>query len=455
MKWIWTELTRPRGSQTNRFFRGGRGSRSGVAIIMVLGCFLFLTMTATELTTTSMTRVQLAANLRDEAKAEALARSGLNFYRLILIAANGLDSKVQGMNAMFPQLSQMGISGDMLWQMVPMINTNLLRMVFATGEELDAEEQAEFLEQGGLTQEQREESEDMGGSKPGFLSFNGDFLAEVTDETRRINIRTIAGQDIVSLQNDPAGSKLFALMTGNNTCEAIRNNRPMSADDLDDRNRWFIDRDLEPLELIGNLADWVDRDGNRAYQGGNEDSLYENLDDPYRTKNAPFDSLQEVRLVDGWHRDDVWEKFGEQVTVFGDGKVNVNTADCEVLFALIRTHVQPMPPDMLVDSCVRAIEGYRLMVPFGSPQAFANFLENGTPPPMPQSASMSAAQMPQGTCNFRNIDKAALQRSVSTKTKVFRVTSTGTVGQATVKIEAVFDFSSNAIGGKTLYWRIE
>lgn len=454
---IWHELTRPRGSVSHRFYRVGRGSRSGVAILIVLTCFLFMTMMATEIANTSLVRIKLAANLRDEAKAEALAKSGLNFYRLILVAANGLDQRVQGARnaaggnpgiaSMLGPMANM-ISGDMLWQMVPMINTNLLRMVFVSGDDIE-----EIREQGQteLTEEERRESEEMGGTKPGFLAFEGDFFAEVEDETRRINIKNIQGQDIAGLRTDPAASQLLALMSGIQTCDAIRNNRPMSIDDQVDNTRWFLDRDLEPLELVGNLADWVDKDSQRAYLGGNEDSLYDRLDEPYRAKNAPFDSLEEVRLVEGWHRDDVWEKYGDQLTVFGDGKVNVNTADCEVLFALIRSNVDPPPNDQQVDSCVRAIEAYRNLVPFSSEQQFLQYIQNSGP--LPQvGTTQSANQQLQGTCQLTPGPNMA--QVVTTKTKVFRVTSVGTVGDAKVTVEAVFDFSSNP-SGQTLFWRID
>lgn len=455
LRWLWHELTRPRGSVVHRFYRVGRGSRSGVAILIVLTCFLFLSMSATEIAGTSLVRIKLSANLRDEARAEALARSGLNFYRLILVAANGLDQKVGNManNPLIPPQMAGMISGDMLWQMVPMINTNLLRMVFVNGGDLDEDEQAELQAQGGLTEEERQKSmEAGGGTKPGFLDFQGDFMAEVKDETRRINIRNISGRDVAELNANPAARQVLNLLTGNNTCEAIRNNRPMSTADLEDNTRWLLDRDLESLELVSNLADWVDKDSNRAFPGGNEDALYDSLEEPYRAKNGPFDSLEEVRLVEGWHRDDVWEKYGGQLTVFGDGKVNVNSADCEVLFALLRSTIDPPPNDQQVDSCVRAIEANRMLVPFGSEQAFVQFLQGGTGMQMPTS-DVSAGQMPQGQCNFTSVNPE-LQSAITTKTKVFRVTSVGTVGDAKVTIEAVFDFSSSA-GGKTLYWRID
>ena len=40
---------------------------------------------------------------------------------------------------------------------------------------------------------------------------------------------------------------------------------------------------------------------------------------------AALDTLDEIRLVDGWHLDGVWERMGRHLTIYGGGKVNVNT----------------------------------------------------------------------------------------------------------------------------------
>jgi len=97
------------------------------------------------------------------------------------------------------------------------------------------------------------------------------------------------------------------------------------------------------------------------------------------------------------------------------------------------------------------MEGYRMLVPFSTEDAFVQFLRDGTPPPMPQQTG-STNNIPTGTCQLAV--NANFQNRITTKTKVFRVTSVGSVGNAQVTIEAVYDFSSSA-EGKTLYWRID
>jgi type II secretory pathway component PulK len=425
LRWIWWQLVRPRGHRRHRYYRVGRSSRSGVALLIAIAMVMFFTILSVELTSSSVLRIKMAANQRDEAQAEGLAESGFQVYRLILVAAKGLDS---GMSAL-PMLGQMGISGDSLWQQIPFLNTSMLRMIFVSGGSVDEEDVAR-MQLEGLTAEELAESRDTKTSSRSFLDFDGDFSAEVSDESKRINIKSIQASNVAELQTDPAGAQLLSLMTGVNYCEALRQDKALGVDTRDDNAQFFYDRNLEPLELIGNLADWTDMDDNRAYLGGREDSLYEKLDTPYKTKNAPFDTMEEVRLVEGWNRDDVWGKFGEFITVFGSGKINVNTAECEVMWALLKTHISPTPTDQLIFNYMKALDEYKGLMDFTSEDQFVELLT--------QAGASPSADM---------------KKSITTKTWLYRIKSTGEVGNARVTVEAIVDFSSST-EGKILYWRL-
>ena len=63
----------------------------------------------------------------------------------------------------------------------------------------------------------------------------------------------------------------------------------------------FEDRlKMDRWELIGNIRDWVDIDDQRSgIWGGDENSIYHNEEPRYRAKNAPFDSVGELRMVAG------------------------------------------------------------------------------------------------------------------------------------------------------------
>lgn len=422
--WLWRELTRPRGPGAHRLRRSGRGRRSGVALLLVIANIMFLTVLVTEVSYAATVRLKLAGHSRDEVKAEALATSGVQIYHLLLVGSKALGKQGQALLQMLPEeMRPAGLNGDTLWQFLPFINTEMMRG-FAGGASVDAEDLA-AIEQDGLSEEQIAKSREGSGNKRGFLDFDGDFMAEVVDEDRRIDVRRIGGTNMQELQADPVAQQLFGLMSGVTQC----NGNGLDIDrERDDNDQFFYDIGIERWELISNLADWVDPDDRRIWLGGSEDGLYQNLPDPYRPKQAPFDTLAEIRLVDGWHRDDVWERYGELITAAGSGKVNVNTADCRVIEALLRTHAVPNDPAS-IQRYLQAIELARAFGPFANPRAFVAAVQSGGA-----------------------TDTGRMAQQIATEGSVYRVSSTGTVGDATVSIEMIIDFSQSNLG-RVQYWR--
>ena len=432
MNRLWSELSRARGPIQHRFYRLRRRSQSGVALLLVITTLLFMTVIVSEMAFAATVRMQLGAHQRDEAKAEALASSGVRIYQLVLAA-----SKAIGNNPMIQQVEQMlGLNlGDALWQMIPTLNTGLLRMLFVSGGELEADDElpsSDAPNPGELTDEEVAESRESSGSQRNFLDFDGDFSASVTDEDRKINVSVFRASNRIELLQDPTALQLHGVMTGVRTCPGpyslLGDSEPTSRDDLD---RFFLDRNIDRWSLIGNLADWTDLDNVRLYDGGSEDSLYNRLEkNPYLPKNAPFDTLEEVRLIDGWHFDDVWEKFGKNVTVYGSGKINVNTAECDVIWGLLKSYIQPMPNDDQVYRIMQAMQEQMAQTRFSDGNGFVSFVQSQGVQVDPKMRSL-----------------------VGTESKVFRVTSSGKVQDATVTIEAVIDYSNSAVG-QIVYWRV-
>ena len=93
--------------------------------------------------------------------------------------------------------------------------------------------------------------------------------------------------------------------------------------------------DLEEDEsgsLAAAIEDWR-RYGKTEIVGFFSDEYYDQLDDPYPEKKGDFEHLEELRLVKGISAS-VYEKLLSYVTVYGPGRVNVNTAPRPVLRAL-------------------------------------------------------------------------------------------------------------------------
>ncbi|MEM6960313.1 MAG: hypothetical protein AAF550_01060 [Myxococcota bacterium] len=151
------------------------------------------------------------------------------------------------------------------------------------------------------------------------------------------------------------------------------------------------------LDVVSAMIDWWDSDTERTSFDpgastvssiGREDDVYLGLDDPYSIKNAPFDSLGELRLVRGIS-DDFWATFIEpdpsnprsrSFTIYGSGSVNVNEAPPSVLLARVCSFItdQPLCSDPLESAkFVTLLEQVRVMIPiplFSGPD-FLTFLQ--------------------------------------------------------------------------------
>ncbi len=82
-------------------------------------------------------------------------------------------------------------------------------------------------------------------------------------------------------------------------------------------------------DIAAAIMDWRDADDNEL-PGGAESRHYELLTSPYRCKNGNFETLEELCLVKGV-TPELFLKLSDVFTVYGRGKVNLNTASPEVL----------------------------------------------------------------------------------------------------------------------------
>jgi general secretion pathway protein K len=73
------------------------------------------------------------------------------------------------------------------------------------------------------------------------------------------------------------------------------------------------------------IIDWRDQNDD-VLTGGAENSYYASLTEPYKCHNADLQSLHELLLVKGIGKA-VFERIRPYITIFGDGKVNINTAE--------------------------------------------------------------------------------------------------------------------------------
>lgn len=168
-------------------------------------------------------------------------------------------------------------------------------------------------------------------------------------------------------------------------------------------------------ELVDSFFDWTDKD-DVPRRDGAETDYYQTLDPPYSAKNAPLDTVGELLLVRGFNRAIVFggvlrrgvaddegvsvRGIADLLTVYGDGKVNVNAASSNVLMTL------PGVDELVAGAIVEEREGW--------------LNERGER----EGAPFRSVQDVLG--RIPGLD-ASFQEHITTDSKIYRVTSVGEV----------------------------
>ncbi len=419
----WRWLTQPR-SLAAPLRPGGlrhgsrRGTRSGIALVVVMTTVMVLTIVVSDLAYTARVRYLVTIHRQEERQAYWLAESGVQLYELILSANMELASSLEQFSDFLPFPP-----GDALWQMLPQINTGLLTMLLGSegGMDLDdtsEEDQERFRQTGQISDELRDEAIEEGGglfSERSWLDLPGDMSAEVKAEDCRINVNLLATSDGTNLEQSPTYQLMLGRMSG------------------EDNEKWLRDRNLDARELIANLADWTDTDTLRSgARGGYEDALYQDEEPPYLSKNAPFDTQDEIRLVEGW-QDDVYTRFADQFTIYGNGKLNINCDDDQIHWAILHSSYVLNSPttDAATQDYIDLINEQAMLIGFSKPKDYVDFL---------------------GQIGLE-VDPE-LTNLLTDQSLTFRITSTGLVGNSSVTIHRVLEYNKRG-RSRLLYHRVE
>jgi general secretion pathway protein K len=260
---------------------------------------------------------------RDALKAEYAAKSAINLSRL-LIASEPTVRQAAGMilsllspgNSKPPQIP--------IWEFAPQI----------LGAFNDADGAAQFR---ALTNTDISGGDSLGMEGAGFE-------IRIVDEDSKISLNNAARSTFGALS---VARQLMGLIGG------------PQYDPLFDRRSESGEYSTR-LDTCAAIIDWVDPNQDTAnceataqnMASGPEDSYYSNLPDPYQRKNAPFDSLEELRMVRGVG-DDFWATFIEPdpsdpgkrpVSIWSQGKININSTNPLTLLSYICSQAQPGTP---------------------------------------------------------------------------------------------------------------
>jgi len=354
-------------------------NQKGVALILVISSIAMLTIMMVEFTFGSQVNLRISKNFQNALKAQALARSGIYFALLELKVYKTLKD-----NPMVKQIPGFQESMlDQIWQfgfIYPPIATK--KTTF--GKERILEE---------MTQKSK---------------IDGKIYVTIQDESSKINL------------NDLENIQYRAATLGQ--LDSLFENKKATDEE-------FLQayKDLPFTDLINNIIDWIDKDTSRV-GGGDEESYYSRLPTPYRSKNAPLDTLSELSLIEGFNDDTIFNLLLPFVTVYPTEGVNVNTAETTMLLTL--------SPELTAEDVQKIVEHRQKSGGFKTPQEFEDYCKN---------TLLKSA-------DFNKNPKVRL----TTSSHVFSLESKGEVGGATQIVRAVVNLSKTSSDGspQIMYWNL-
>jgi general secretion pathway protein K len=416
-----------------------------VALILVLAALTVLTVMLTEIQDESSAEFGSALAARDALVAEYAAKSAVNLSRLLIAAEPTIRQSLTLVFALVGGPRQVPV-----WQYADRI----------LGAFNDSDGVQGFASLAGVDPKL--------GKNLGFTG--GGFQLDIVDEDSKINVNVAARGDAFSQTR--LAAQLIGLI-GSPQYSPMFEGR--------DADGQYTDR----RALCSAIIDWADPDQDQAVcdpssttaqQAGAEDSFYQMLKKPYLRKNAAFDSLEELHRVRGVS-DDFWSTFVEPdpdkpdkriMTVWGQGQVNVNTANPQTLLALVcqaSNNTALMCQDANeAQKFLMALTMLRSFMPglpvFKNGQDFVSALQQGSTAAAaaPGQAAAAAGGLPGagggspvamimkalGIQPIPLISAAQTQKEVTTESKVFSIYATGYVHsgkrESSVHIHAVVDF---------------
>jgi general secretion pathway protein K len=113
----------------------------------------------------------------------------------------------------------------------------------------------------------------------------------------------------------------------------------------------------EAQGLVNAITDWLDKDDETAGELGAETDYYKQLENPYECKNGPLTSLAELQLVRGmtealYFGAEENPGLRDLLTIYSNGKININTAGPLTLKALVSKSVSEDTAEAWAESVV-------------------------------------------------------------------------------------------------------
>ena len=216
---------------------------------------------------------------------------------------------------------------------------------------------------------------------------DGTATVRVIDETGKINVNALVIEAAAPPQTAGAQSPQLQRSAQSREAQTVSPWIQITQD-------LFQRLGVDPM-LVGALIDWIDLDDIPTGSGGAESSYYRGLDKPYISRNAPLETIAELRLIKGF-TDEVLLKLGARrvgglvdpvsnlyLTALpmpqgGGWRINLNTAPVAILQSLTRD-IGQFADAIVQHRAQRRIEKIDELQQFGiSGEALQDFQRLGT-----------------------------------------------------------------------------
>jgi general secretion pathway protein K len=277
--------------------------KRGVALIIAIMIISVMMMLTTDMIVNSQVNLQMAVAQRDNLKGEFMAKSAFNVGLMLLSADFAYDlfqaqqapsgaKLTDGLGDFWSALNGLPIGGET----IEMLNS------FQEQFELSKVMDSSILEQ--------------------LKLFDGTFTLNVSDEQQKININDCANGRC---------TETLLMLEALFSCPAEK--------------AYLDEKKVSGKELAYRIKDWIDAE---TPSRAEPESGFNDEDEPYvrrepqvHAKNAPFDSLDELRMIEGWD-EDLHAIFSPYLTIFPlqqkttdkPHKVNINSASRALLNCL-------------------------------------------------------------------------------------------------------------------------
>ncbi len=431
-------------------------NQKGVALIVLLSFVMTMGPMTLYMMDDSLKNHQVTLNTVSRLKSFYLAKSALNFSKLILYYSKLVDKKVgeSGVSA-----NQIGGLAEPLYRQFP-LDTEIFRAILSGGassflddaEATDPEEGAdptlaEDIDAAAVSRFDQDIADE-------FLSFDGNFYAEIGEENAKYSVNALA-----KLESGFAAYDIYKKLL----LQILMN---------EDLKPAFDDQEKDAEALVHAIGDYIDANSSiNEFDGrerGSEDSEYGGLE--HRPKNAKFLSLSELRLVPGMN-DRVFAALAPLLTVYHtESTLNLCLADealLENLILLYAEHADCTKSLNIRDEDELAEVAATVLAFCPDKEDMANALNVALGLKEAEETGLDFGDVTTGTASTGSSDTAGKSAKVAEcklqfvdflneKNDIFTINAVGEVGDVKTQIKVVLDASATSPKGwKVLNYRTE